>query len=306
MREDDRKLVEELRRIGGKPCLAIAAFLEDAEARPDVVLAKAREMEANLPEPVADLETLLENARAIATDLIEDAAQKEARREALKTAGSIDELIEASERMLYEGDFSGARQGFADAVAKTEEAFGEGAKQLVVPLMGLARASGQEATSPGARVEEELRIQARALAIAEATLPGADLILAEVLHAHGVTTWASGNTARAVELLGRALEVATSAGADVSAFLPPLVGALLDAGRPLDALPHARALLALEASGGKTDLTTLFVIGQALRDAGAHEEARVVLQRFLDEYGEEGNPAIRDEVRGWLAKLATN
>jgi hypothetical protein len=106
-----------------------------------------------------------------------------------------------------------------------------------------------------------------------------------------------------VDLLSRALDVAMAAGAETAPFLPPLIGALLDAKRAPEALPHARALLRLEEKGGPTDLTTLFVIGQALRDGGAYEEARVVLERFLTAYGEEGHPDIRDEVRRWLAAL---
>ena len=52
-------------------------------------------------------------------------------------------------------------------------------------------------------------------------------------------------------------------------------------------------------------LTTLFIVGQCFRDAGATDEARAVLERFLVAFGEDGNPAIRDEVRGWLSALQT-
>ena len=72
-----------------------------------------------------------------------------------------------------------------------------------------------------------------------------------------------------------------------------------------DALPHARELLRLEEASSAADLTTLFIVGQCLRDAGAIDEARAVLERFLVAFGEDGNPTIRDEVRGWLASLRT-
>ena len=308
MRDDDRNLVEALRRIGSKPCLAIASFFEEADEHPEKVMEKAREMEARLPEAMMDLDALLENARAIAQDLLADAEQKAARLEALKAAGTVDALVEHAERLLYEGEVAEAKVAFAEAVERTEAAFGPEARELVVPLMGLARSSGQAAGGPGATpgagsMDEELALQRRAVAIAEATMKPNDLLLAEVVHAYGVSTWASGDATAAIVLLRKSLEVAERAGADKAPFLAPLIGALLDAKRAPEALPHARELLALEEGGAETDLTTLFVVGQAFRDGGAFAEARIVLERFLESYGEGGNPAIRDEVRGWLAKL---
>lgn len=300
MRDEDRKMVEELRKIGGKPCLAMATFFEEAEENPAKVMEKAADFSKNLPQPITDLEGLLEVARGIARDLLADAAEKAARREALKTATTIETLIETSEQLLYEGDFAGARSGFADAVAKSEAAFGVESQKLIVPLMGLARAAGQ---SGG--LAEELALQRRAIAIAEDSLGDDDMLRAECLHAHGVSTWASGDAFAAADLMARALVVVRRADVDPSPFLAPLIGALVDAKRTGEALPLARELLRLEGEGtsGKTDLTTLFVVGQALREAGAHAEARVVLQRFLDEYGDSGNAEIRAQVRGWLAEL---
>ena len=128
---------------------------------------------------------------------------------------------------------------------------------------------------------------------------------AECLHAHGVSVWASGDPVRAVELLVRALEVVRRAGGDAHGYLGPLVGALLDSKRAAEALPHARELLGLEESSQPADLTTLFIVGQCFRDAGATEDARAVLERFLTAFGEDGNPTIRDEVRAWLSALDT-
>lgn len=303
MRDDDRILVGELRKIGSKPCLAIASFFEEADEHPEKVMEKAREMESRLPEAMMDMDALLENARAIAKDLLADAEQKAARLEALKAAGTVDALVEHAERLLYEGEFADAKAAFAEAVERTEAAFGPEARELVVPLMGLARASGQENGGPGSKMEEELALQKRAVQIAEATLKPNDLLLAEVVHSHGVSTWASGDSTGAIELLRKSLEVAERAASDKAPFIPPLIGALLDAKRSPEALPLARELLRLEESGTETDLTTLFVVGQALRDAGAWAEARTVLERFLEAYGEGGNPAIKEEVRGWLAML---
>lgn len=298
MRDEDRKMVEELRRIGGKPHLAMATFFEEAERNPESVLAKAAEFSANLPEPIADVEGLLEVARSIAQDLITDDAEKAARREALKTIQTIEGLVEAAERMLYESDFDGAREGFAAAVTKIEAAFGPESKELIPALMGLARANGQ------GKLDDELSLQRRAVKIAEETLSDKDVMRAEVLHAHGVSTWAGGDSTAGAELLERGLEIAKRAGVDVAPFLAPLIGALLDAKRPGEALPHARELLRLESGGGTpADLTTLFVVGQALREAGAHDEARTALTRFLDAYGESGNPEIREQVRSWIAAL---
>jgi len=216
---------------------------------------------------------------------------------------AISALVEDGERQLADGDYSGARRIFEEAVAQAELTHGDRAKQLIVPLMGLARAAGENNAAACAQMERELEVQRRALRIAEAALADDDPLLAECLHAHGVSVWASGHPARAVELLGRALEVVRRADCDAHGYLGPLVGALLDAKRSADALPHARELLRLEETSSPADLTTLFIVGQCFRNAGATEEARVVLERFLTAFGEEGNPTIRDEVRAWLREL---
>ena len=218
---------------------------------------------------------------------------------------AISALVEDGERHLSDGNYAGARRIFEEAVAQAELTHGERAKELIVPLMGLARASGENNASACEQMDRELDVQRRALRIAEGVLDERDPLLAECLHAHGVSVWASGHPGRAVELLGRALEVVRRAGCDAHGYLGPLVGALLDTKRPADALPHARELLRLEETSSPADLTTLFIVGQCFRDAGATEEARAVLERFLTAFGEEGNEAIRDEVRAWLSGLET-
>ena len=218
---------------------------------------------------------------------------------------ALSALVEDGEGLLYDGDYAGARRIFEEAVAQAEAEHGVRAKEMIVPLMALARASGENNAQACAQMERELEVQRRALAIAETALPGDDPLLAECLHAHGVSVWANGEPARAVELLLRALDVMRRAGGDAHGYLGPLVGALIDAKRPADALPHARELLRLEEASSAPDLTTLFIVGQCFRDAGAIEEARAVLERFLVAFGDDGNPTIRDEVRGWLASLQT-
>jgi tetratricopeptide (TPR) repeat protein len=216
---------------------------------------------------------------------------------------ALSALVEDGESHLYDGDYAGARRIFEEAVAHAERTHGERAKELIVPLMGLARASGENNATACEQMERELEFQARALAIAEAALPEDDLLLAECLHAHGVSVWANGEPSRAVDLLLRALGVVGRANGDAHGYLGPLVGALLDAKRPADALPHARELLRLEDASSPADLTTLFIVGQCFRDAGAIAEAKAVLERFLVAFGEDGNPAIRDEVKAWLKTL---
>ncbi len=211
-------------------------------------------------------------------------------------------LVEDGEVHLHDGNYAGARRIFEAAVAQAERTHGERAKELIVPLMGLARASGENNAAACAQMDRELEVQRRALGIAEIALANDDLLLAECLHAHGVSVWANGDPLRAVALLGRALDVVRRAGGDTHSYLGPLVGALLDAKRAADALPHARELLGLEASSSKADLTTLFIVGQCFRDVGATEEARAVLERFLTACGEDGNPTTR-EVQAWLSAL---
>jgi tetratricopeptide (TPR) repeat protein len=215
---------------------------------------------------------------------------------------ALSALVEEGESHLTEGDYAGARRIFEEAVAHAERAHGAVAPELIVPLMGLARAAGENNASACAKMDREIEVQRRAVAIADATLPEDDLLLAECLHAHGVSVWANGQPAPAVELLLRALDVVRRGGGDAHGYLGPLVGALLDAKRAIDALPHARELLRLE-DASSPDLTTLFIVGRCFRDAGANEDARVVFGRFLTAFGEAGNPTIRDEVRGWLDKL---
>lgn len=216
---------------------------------------------------------------------------------------ALSGLVDDGESKLYDGDYPGARRVFEEAVVVAERAHGKAAKELIVPLMGLARASGENNATACEPMERELEVQRRALTIAEAALPADDPLLAEVLHAHGVSVWASGEPSRAVELLVRALEVVGKAGGDAHGYLGPLVGALLDAKRAADALPHARELLRLEDASSPADLTTLFIVGQCFRDAGATQEAKAVFERFLVAFGDEGNPVIRDEVTSWLATL---
>ncbi|MDB4942521.1 MAG: Tetratricopeptide repeat-containing protein [Labilithrix sp.] len=214
-------------------------------------------------------------------------------------------LVEGGEAHLYDGDYAGARRLFAKAVAVLEQLHGPDAPDLIAPLMGLARATGENNASASPEIDQELAVQTRALAIAEKSLDADDPLLAEVLHAHGVSTWASGRAAEGVALLERALAVARAAGLGPASYIAPLLGALLDARRADDTLPHARELLALEAaSGGAADLTTLFVVGQCFREAGALAEARAVFERFLAAWGEEGNPVIREQVEQWLAELS--
>jgi tetratricopeptide (TPR) repeat protein len=224
------------------------------------------------------------------------------RRETERMNEALSALVDDGESRLSGGDYVGARRIFETAVAHAERAHGDSAKELIVPLMGLARAAGEDHAMACAQMDRELEVQRRAVAIAEATLPADDLLLAECLHAHGVSVWANGQPAPAVALLLRALDVARRGGGDAHGYLGPLVGALLDDRRAAEALPHARELLRLE-DASSPDLTTLFVVGQCFRDAGANEDARAVFGRFLDAFGDEGNPTIRDEVRGWVRAL---
>jgi len=216
----------------------------------------------------------------------------------------IAELVEAGERLLYEGSCELARRIFVDAVAQTEARSGRDCVELVVPLLGLARATASEGAAPPEALAEELALQARALRIAEAELASDDMLLAEVLQAHGASTWGAGDPAKGAALLARAVAVARAAEGDVAGFLAPLVGALVDDGRAREALPHARELLRLEDVNGEADLTTLFVVGRCFREAGARAEAREVLARFLASFGEGGDAAIRQHVQQWLVGLA--
>jgi tetratricopeptide (TPR) repeat protein len=218
-------------------------------------------------------------------------------------SNAVSDLVEDGERLLYDGDYPGARRIFEQAVTLAEQTHGARARELIVPLMGLARASGENNATPCEAMDRELSVQRRALAIAESALSNDDLLLAECLHAHGVSVWANGDPSRAVELLVRALAVVRRGEGDAHGYLGPLIGALLDAKRAADALPHARELLRLEDASSPADLTALFIIGQCFRDAGATKEARAVFERFLVAFGEDGNPTIRDEVRTWLAAL---
>lgn len=212
-------------------------------------------------------------------------------------------IVEDGESKLHDGDYAGARALFEEAVTLAERDHGMAAQELIVPLMGLARASGENNAMACTQMDRELEVQRRALEIAETALPGEDPLLAEVLHAHGVSVWASGDPSRAVELLVRALGIVRESGADAHGYLGPLVGALLDARRAADALPHARELLRLEDASSPADLTTLFIVGQCFRDVGATHEAKAVFERFLVAFGDEGNPVIKDEVKSWLAAL---
>jgi len=134
----------------------------------------------------------------------------------------VSALVEDGEGLLFDGDYAGARRIFEEAVARAEAAHGARAKEMIVPLMGLARASGENHASAGAEMERELEVQRRALSIAESALAGDDPLLAECLHAHGVSVWANGEPARAVELLVRALAIVKRTKGDAHGYLGPL------------------------------------------------------------------------------------
>ena len=101
-------------------------------------------------------------------------------------ASELVDFVEEGEVLLYDGDYVGARRVFQAAIALAERRHGERAKELIVPLMGLARASGENKASACEAMDRELEVQRRALAIAEASLDRGDPLLAECLHAHGV------------------------------------------------------------------------------------------------------------------------
>ena len=214
---------------------------------------------------------------------------------------ALSALVEDGESLLYDGDYVGARRIFEEAVAQAEAEHGERAKELIVPLMGLARASGENNATACAQMERELEVQRRALAIAESALPGDDPLLAECLHAHGVSVWANGEPARAVELLLRALAIVRRVGGDAHGYLGPLVGRCSTrSARPM------RCRMPASCSASRTPARPPISrrcssSGSASAMRARPQEARVVLERFLVAFGEDGNPTIRDEVRGWLS-----
>ena len=69
---------------------------------------------------------------------------------------ALSALVEDGESQLYDGDYAGARRIFEEAVAYAERAHGENAKELIVPLMGLARASGENNATACEQMEREL------------------------------------------------------------------------------------------------------------------------------------------------------
>jgi hypothetical protein len=62
-----------------------------------------------------------------------------ARRERQLMTDALSALVEDGEGLLHDGDYAGARRIFEEAVAQAEAEHGVRAKEMIVPLMGLAR-----------------------------------------------------------------------------------------------------------------------------------------------------------------------
>ncbi len=216
-------------------------------------------------------------------------------------AASIERLMEEGTANVRDMNFAGARACFAEVIRLVEGEYGPNSRELVPPLMWLAKATGEGFPAPAHQVEEQLAIELQALAIAARTLPPDDPGLAHYFYTHGITLWLSKRPEEAVNALGRALDILARTGADDSFYSGAMAELLLDVGRPDEALPHARRSMRA-GEEGQEDSLDLLRLGQCLRDCGAKEEARAVLGRFLAAFGE-GDPELRERVSGWIRDL---
>jgi tetratricopeptide (TPR) repeat protein len=211
----------------------------------------------------------------------------------------LERLLEEGATYFDEGDFGRARLIFAEAV-RLAEARGPRARELVAPLMWLAKATGELIEGPSGEIEQQLAIERSAIAIAEEALAD-DAWLPHYLHMHAVTLWRAKYHRDAETVLSRALDVALSTRVDSSFYEGTLAVLLLDLARPDEALVYARRSLR-EAEGGNEDVMGLYRLGLCLKETGPNDEARATLERFLAACPE-ADPELRERVHGWIRDL---
>ncbi len=212
----------------------------------------------------------------------------------------FDQLMKDGAASFDEMDFGSARAAFAAALALAEAQHGPRSREVVAPLMWLAKATGELQQAPCPELEQQVAIERRGIVIAEETLAGDAAWLAHYLNMHGVTLWVSKHYEEAEAALRRALAVAVTTGKDSSLYEGTLADLLLDLGRPGEALVHARRSV---TSAEGEDMLGLYRVGLCLRETGPKDEAREVFERFLAA-SPEIDPELRERVNGWMRDLA--
>lgn len=186
----------------------------------------------------------------------------------------VTRLLSLGRVELAAGRWLAAKGFLAEALKQAEAEFGAESEEIIEPLMDLGKAVRSESKSAEA-LDEALRLQTRALGVAEKRIGESDPRLPAILTRVAMTCEELHALDKAVEHLARALRLLRERGEDVSFVLVNLIHVFLGAGRGTDALPYAEEALALaERTGTEGELVGPLVdLGLALRDVGQLEDA---------------------------------
>lgn len=213
----------------------------------------------------------------------------------------LEALTQQGAAHIEDTNFAAARAVFAEVVRLAEIDSGPDSPELVDALMWLAKATGDNQHSPCNELEQQVTLQRRALAIANNAFRQDDIRLAHCFYTHALTLWASGRRDEALAAGKRAIDILAATAADDRFYSRWMVAMLLDAGLPHEALPYARRSLGV-LGGEEPDVVGLYRLGRCLREAGAKDEAREVLQRFLVAFAD-GDEETRSRVADWIRDL---
>lgn len=213
----------------------------------------------------------------------------------------FEQLMKDGAASFDEMDFGSARVSFAAALALAEAQHGPRSREVLAPLMWLAKATGELRQAPCPELDQQLAIERRAIVIAEEALATDAPWLAHYLNMHGVTLWMNKQYEEAEAALRRALAVAVTTGKDSSLYEGTLADLLLDLDRPQEALVLARRSLR-SSEGGNEDMLALYRLGLCLRETGPTDEAREVFEKFLAVFPEV-DPELLERVNGWIRDL---
>lgn len=207
-------------------------------------------------------------------------------------------------------DFTAATQRALEVVTATESRFGQDARELIVPLTNLGTVALRRRDWTAAESAYQ-----RAIALAENQRTGIDPLLSRPLHGLGEVRLAQGQTAEAVVLLKRAVDLSRNLDGLYNAAQTDIVDALIEAylsvGNLADAEREQQFLLRVaETSFGKRDLRLLEpldryarwfeFVGRYSTARGLHARALQIAEQLSPDKPAVGVPALRGLSRTWF------
>lgn len=217
--------------------------------------------------------------------------------------GATKQLLEEGERLRREEDLAGAVVVFERALAAAEQEFGEGSKELILPLWRLGEALCAHRYEACDELTRAIALGERGIALAEQD-PIDNLQLASLLNSQAIVLWLNSRHLDAVAAARRAVAVRQRFSRDTRSDTELIIEIFLDLDMPDEALNNARELVALdEQIRGQVADYSLYLYADALRRTGRDEEAKQVLETLLTRQLREGMESV---VRRWLFEIGSS